>query len=56
VGRPVGALDRQQSGSAVEPDPERDARIAALKHRYAEGAYHVDAADVAARIVNDHLS
>ena len=56
VGRPAGAMDRQQSGSAVEPDPERDARIAALKHRYAEGAYHVDAADVAARIVNDHLS
>jgi len=56
VGRPAGALDRQQSGSAVEPDSEREARIATLRHTYAEGAYHVDAADVAARIVNDHLT
>ena len=56
VGRPAGAMDRQQSGSAVEPDSEREARVATLKRRYAEGAYHVDAADVAARIVDDHLA
>lgn len=56
VGSPAGALNRQQSGSAVEPDPEREARIATLKRQYAEGAYHVDAADVAARIVDDHLT
>ena len=56
VGRPAGAFDRKQSGSSAEPDPEREARVATLKRRYAEGAYHVEAADVAARIVDDHLT
>jgi anti-sigma28 factor (negative regulator of flagellin synthesis) len=56
VGQPAAGRDFEQGVSAAEPSPDREARIAALKRQYAEGAYHVDAADVAARIVDDHLT
>lgn len=56
VGRPALAIDPQQPASVDEPDPERETRIAALKRRYAEGTYQVNAAEVAAKIVDDHLT
>lgn len=56
VGRPALAINPQQPASAHEPDPEREARIAALKRQHSEGAYQANAAVIAARIVDDHLT
>ena len=45
------------AGGAGLPDvsAEREARIEELRCQYADGSYHVDAAAVAARIVDEHL-
>ena len=40
----------------VDQDADREARIAALRRQYLEGSYSVDPRELAARIVDDHLS
>lgn len=56
AGQPAAALDAERTGQSVEVDQDREARITELRRQYAEGSYHVKAADVAARIVDDHLT
>jgi anti-sigma28 factor (negative regulator of flagellin synthesis) len=56
VGQKAGALDESRDGGPFEVDQEREARIAELRHQHSEGAYRVNSADVAAKMVDDHLT
>jgi anti-sigma28 factor (negative regulator of flagellin synthesis) len=53
VGQQAGA---DRDGQYIQVDQDREARIAELQRKYAEGSYQVSAADVAARMVDDHLT
>lgn len=60
VGQPVGqesvALDVDRDTRSAGIDADREARIAELRRQYLEGSYSVDPQEVAARVVDDHLS
>jgi anti-sigma28 factor (negative regulator of flagellin synthesis) len=60
VGQPQGqsgvALDVDRDTRSAGLDADREARIAELRRQYLEGSYSVDPREVAARIVDDHLS
>jgi anti-sigma28 factor (negative regulator of flagellin synthesis) len=56
VGQQAGALDGDRDGQTFEVDQEREARIAELRRQYSEGACRVNPAEVAAKMVDDHLT
>ncbi|MGH9695952.1 MAG: flagellar biosynthesis anti-sigma factor FlgM [Bryobacteraceae bacterium] len=60
VGQVESGLDvdraRSFAGIDVRIDNDREARIAELRRQHQEGSYRPDPADVAARIVDDHLA
>jgi|KBSMisStaDraftv2_1062788.scaffolds.fasta_scaffold16005_3 anti-sigma28 factor (negative regulator of flagellin synthesis) len=56
VGQEAAGLDVQRNGQPIEVDKDREARVADLCRRYAEGRYQVNPANVASRLVDDHLT
>lgn len=56
VGQQAGTLVADRVGQSIEMNEDREARIAELRRQHVEGSYHVDPADVAARIIDDHLA
>jgi anti-sigma28 factor (negative regulator of flagellin synthesis) len=60
AGQPVGqqsvALDLDSDTRSAGMDTDREARIAELRRQYLEGSYSMDPREIAARIVDDHLS
>ena len=56
VGQQGARLDVERNGQSLEVDKDREARVADLRRRYAEGSYQVNAANVASRVVDDHLT
>jgi len=60
VGQPAGqqsaALDVDRDTRFAGIDTDREARIAELRRQYLEGSHSVDPREVAASIVDDHLS
>lgn len=55
VGRGGVSLDVDRDSQSAEVDADREARIAELRRQYLEGSYRMDAGEVAARIVDEHL-
>jgi anti-sigma28 factor (negative regulator of flagellin synthesis) len=56
VGKQAGTLEADRDGRPFEVDQEREARVTELRRQYSEGAYRVNSAEVAAKIVDDHLT
>jgi anti-sigma28 factor (negative regulator of flagellin synthesis) len=56
VGQGVIALDVDLDSGTSAVDADREARIAELRRQYLAGSYSADAGEIAARIVNDHLT
>lgn len=55
VGQQAARVDVVRNGQPIEVDKDGEARVADLRRRYAEGRYQVNAANVASRVVDDHL-
>jgi anti-sigma28 factor (negative regulator of flagellin synthesis) len=58
---PARAREREPLSPSIAAAREQiltstEARVAELRHQYLSGTYNVDAAEVAAKIVDDHLS
>jgi anti-sigma28 factor (negative regulator of flagellin synthesis) len=56
VGQQGVAIDMDRGSQSVEVDAGREARVAELRRQYLEGSYRVDAGEIAARVVDDHLT
>ena len=55
VGQRAGTAFATRSAGLPNVAAEREARVEDLRRQYADGSYQVDAAAVAARIVDEHL-
>lgn len=56
VGQGGVALEVGRDSGTSEVDADREARVAELRRQYLAGSYSVDASEIAARVVNEHLT
>jgi anti-sigma28 factor (negative regulator of flagellin synthesis) len=56
VGQGGVTLDADLDSGTSVVDADREARIAELRCQYLAGSYRADASEIAARIVNEHLT
>jgi anti-sigma28 factor (negative regulator of flagellin synthesis) len=56
VGQQAGTVDADRDAKPFEVDQEREARVAELRRQYSEGTYRVNSAELAAKMVDDHLT
>jgi anti-sigma28 factor (negative regulator of flagellin synthesis) len=56
VGQRGVTLDADRDSRPAEVDADREARVTELQRQYLEGSYGADSGEVAARLVDDHLT